>query len=137
MGNGASRTSDDTATGTVTVDVAPVDDAPTAVDDGPLALDRDDRLVIEPSLLLANDADVEGDTLGLLGVVDSPVHGTLGFDASGRLVYVPDDGFVGEDAFGYRVGDETLDESGSAWRVHPSSIPRSRWWATLPADASP
>ena len=49
--------------------------------------------------------------LALLGVLP-PVHGTVAIDAQGRVVYIPDEGFAGEDAFAYTVGDGQASDEG-------------------------
>ncbi|MBZ9560450.1 cadherin-like domain-containing protein, partial [Halomonas coralii] len=51
-----------TATSTATIAVTPVNDAPVAVDDA-LTTTEDTALTIQPATLLANDSDVDGDTL--------------------------------------------------------------------------
>jgi len=88
-----------TATATVHLTVAPVNDAPAPQDDSaevesglPLTLD-----------VLANDIDVDGDTLTILSVA-APANGTVALDG-GRVVYTALDGFVGDDSFEYTVVD--------------------------------
>ncbi|MGE0746708.1 MAG: cadherin-like domain-containing protein, partial [Rhodospirillales bacterium] len=61
-------------------------------------------LVIEGADLLANDLDLDGDTLAI-AAFNQPAHGTLAADAAGRLTYVPDPDFVGNDTFSYTVTD--------------------------------
>jgi len=91
----------------VTVTITPVNDAPTLQSDGPLTLARDDRLVIEPASLLANDSDIDGDALLVL-TAESAAHGSLVRDSAGRFVYTPVDGYVGADSFRYTVSDGAL-----------------------------
>lgn len=63
---------------------------------------------------LANDSDADGDPLRIVSVSD-PANGTAVIDDNGtpgdtgddRIVYAPDDGFSGTDAFSYTVGDGT------------------------------
>ncbi len=55
--------------------------------------------------VLANDADPEGDELALAAIPQSPVHGVLGFDDDGGIVYSPDPGYEGPDLFVYEVCD--------------------------------
>ncbi|GAB5373576.1 MAG: hypothetical protein AcusKO_00380 [Acuticoccus sp.] len=91
------------ATATVTVNVAPANDPPVAADDtlgGTIGVAQ----VIGIADLLANDFDIDGDTLALAGF-DQPVNGTLVDNGDGTLTYTPDPGFSGIDQFDYTVSD--------------------------------
>ncbi|MEM6309827.1 MAG: Ig-like domain-containing protein, partial [Pseudomonadota bacterium] len=82
-------------TGTIMVDVAAVNDAPVAVDDAFTVLQGTGVLFD----LVANDTDVDGDTLSVLSV---------GVAANGLATangYTPNDGFFGVDTFTYVVSD--------------------------------
>ena len=57
--------------------------------------------------VLANDTDVNGDTLTVSGFTPG-AHGTVTLDADGTLKYTPNSGFNGTDAFTYTVSDGTL-----------------------------
>jgi len=92
----------------VTLLIAPVNDPPVAADDS-FAADEDLPHVLE---VLANDTDVEGDTLTPL-IVDGPLHGTLTPNADGSFTYTPDANFFGDDGFTYRASDGDL-QSGLA-----------------------
>ena len=82
---------------TVTVSVAPVNDAPVAVPQA-ITLDQDSSASIT-----LTGTDVDGDTL-MFAVVASPAHGTL--SASGAsLVYTPAPGYRGSDALSFRALD--------------------------------
>jgi Bacterial Ig domain/RTX calcium-binding nonapeptide repeat (4 copies) len=94
----------------VEVQVSPVNDAPMAVDDAAVAA-RDDQLLIHVSTLLGNDQDIEGDLLQLLGLPQAS-HGSVDFDAQGRLRYIPDEGFVGIDRITYVVSDGLASDEG-------------------------
>jgi hypothetical protein len=88
------------ATATVTVVVAPVNDAPVA---------RNDEAATETGVpveieVLANDADVDGDTLEVIAVT-SGNGGPVSINASGTVTYSPQPGFTGEDFFTYTVSD--------------------------------
>ena len=55
--------------------------------------------------LLANDYDMDGDSL-TISLVDHPLHGYVLINAtSGGFKYVPDDEYVGVDSFTYEVTD--------------------------------
>ncbi len=80
--------------------VEPVDDPPVAVDDD-VTTDEDTPVVVD---VLANDTDPDGDPLTLIGVGD-PDHGSADIEDEGRIVYTPDPGYSGVDAFTYEIGD--------------------------------
>ncbi len=73
------------ATGNFDVAVNNADDAPVARDD---ALDvRSGALTFSRSLLLANDADPDGDALGAIAVVAPATNGTLTDNGDGSFTY--------------------------------------------------
>lgn len=92
--------------GLVTIDVAPINDAPVAVDDsyvsGPAGLDEDSFTGV-----IGNDVDVDGDLL-TASVVGAPAHGLLELDPDGAFRYTPDLGYLGDDAFTYTLSDGLL-----------------------------
>jgi VCBS repeat-containing protein len=88
---------------TVTINVTPVNDLPTAADDA-YSTDEDTALVIAAPGLLANDADPDGDSLAAL-VGTGPVNGTLTLNADGSFEYTPNADFSGTDSFTYTAND--------------------------------
>ncbi|MFC6199586.1 tandem-95 repeat protein, partial [Ponticaulis profundi] len=97
-----------TDTVTIEVTVTPVNDAPVGVADS-YAVDEDGTLAVDATNgVLANDTDVEGDTL-TASLVTGVSNGTLTFNADGSFTYVPDVNFNGTDSFTYRVNDGTED----------------------------
>jgi hypothetical protein len=95
----ASDGSSTSAPASATVTVMPVNDPPVAV--GDVAVTPHDRAVRID--VLANDLDVEG-SLQPPTVVSAPAHG-VATPEGGAIRYVPEPGFVGEDAFEYAVDD--------------------------------
>lgn len=79
---------------------------PEAEDDEYAALRSVPLMVASGSGVLANDADPNGDALTTT-LVDVPAHGTVQLQADGGFTYTPDAGYVGADAFTYRVSDGT------------------------------
>jgi VCBS repeat-containing protein len=77
----------DSNVATVTITVAPVNDAPVAVGDS-YATAEDTMLTLAAPGVLANDSDVDGDALSVF-VVSGPQHGTLALDANGAFTYTP------------------------------------------------
>ena len=90
-------------TGAVTVTLAPVNDAPVAVNDA-MTLNEDGSGSVS---VLANDFDVDGDPLNLVGYTN-PTRGTLAHLGGGVFVYNPDPNFHGTDSFTYTARDGTL-----------------------------
>ncbi len=91
-------------TASVSIAVNPVNDAPVAIDDGPLQVSGNQPLVISAAALLANDTDADRDALTILGVTQ-PGHGTLASNGNGTFTYTRDAGYVGVDSFTYTVND--------------------------------
>jgi uncharacterized protein (TIGR03382 family) len=92
-----------TDTATVTVTVGPINDAPVGMDDtfavnsnaGPATLD-----------VLANDTDVDGDTLTITAVTRPATGGLVAIATGGtRLTFTPTAGFRGTATFQYTVSD--------------------------------
>ncbi len=88
-----------TATGTVTVTVAPVNDAPVAQNDS-ASTDEDVAVMIA---VLGNDSDSDGDVLAIQSV-SAPTRGAVEI-AGSALRYAPTAGFHGIDGFTYMVAD--------------------------------
>ncbi|NIO76521.1 MAG: tandem-95 repeat protein, partial [Armatimonadetes bacterium] len=102
-----------TATATVSVTIAPVNDPPVAVDDS-VVTDEDTAVVIA---VLANDTDVDGDDLTIstqLGYFVPPTHGQAIINADGTITYTPDANYAGSDSFQYCVEDPSGLRSGMA-----------------------
>ncbi len=93
-----------TDTGRITINVsappAPLNVAPTAVDDS-FAVHQDTML---SGSLLENDIDPDGHSLKAF-LSSQPNHGTLSVLQDGSFTYLPDVGFSGSDSFSYSVED--------------------------------
>jgi VCBS repeat-containing protein len=90
--------------GTVTINVTSVNDSPVAVVDS-FTMNEDETLTTSVSLL-ANDSDLEGDslTVNTTPVVDV-VNGTLTLNADGTFTYAPPANHYGSELFTYEVSD--------------------------------
>ena len=108
-----SDTSGQTVSGTMTLTVAPVNDAPVSVADsytvprGTTLRTTDPRGVnADPNDngVLANDSDPEGNTMTAF-VVTQPTHGTVTMNADGTFTYVHDGLSRITDTFTYRASD--------------------------------
>ena len=93
---------------TAELTIADNDHSPIAVRDN-LTTGEDVVLVIPPTLLLANDSDV--DELEVLSIVEfdaeSVLGGSIELDLDGNLLYIPPVNTHGSDSFGYRIQDRT------------------------------
>jgi Ca2+-binding RTX toxin-like protein len=100
-------------TGSVTLTINAVNDAPVTQEDV-FTLDEDTYIV---SNVLANDIDVDGDTLSFVGVdgflFTSSAHGEVILLEDGTVVYTPEPNFAGNDSFTYSVTDGTVVTTGT------------------------
>ena len=87
----------------VTITVNAVNDPPEANDDS-YSTDEDTVLTVAAPGVLANDSDVDGDTL-LTSVVSDVSNGTLSLNGDGSFSYTPDPDFNGSDSFVYQADD--------------------------------
>ncbi len=88
------------AFGTVTVTVTPVNDAPVAVNDT-ASVNEDASVTVS---VLANDTDVENDTLSVTAVTQG-ANGAVVINANGTVTYTPAANFNGSDSFTYTISD--------------------------------
>jgi len=89
-----------TSSAPVSVTVVGADHPPVANDDS-ATVRRSRQSVTIP--VLANDSDVDGDPLTIIGV-GAPSHGTVAV-SGGTLIYTSNKRFVGQVAFTYTIGD--------------------------------
>jgi len=92
---------------TVTITIAPVNDAPVAVDDEYTVAENETLTITAPGVL-RNDSDVDGDTLTAI-LVDTVSNGTLTLNADGSFTYTPNEYFNGTDSFTYKAKDAVLE----------------------------
>src|SRR5690606_6072699 len=90
------------ASSTLTLTVTPVNDAPVAVDDK-FAIGADVQLVIDVNDLLANDTDIDGDSLQVVSVSNN-TNGTVVLSGS-TITFTPSPGYSGPASFEYEVSD--------------------------------
>ncbi|MDH5210669.1 MAG: tandem-95 repeat protein, partial [Betaproteobacteria bacterium] len=92
-----------TDTATVTLSVGADNDAPVAGDDA-FSTAEDVARLITAAELLANDTDVDGDTLTIASFTQA-AHGTVVDHLDGTYTYTPNQDFNGADSFSYTVTD--------------------------------
>jgi gliding motility-associated-like protein len=90
-------------TGTITIIVDPVNDAPIANTQS-VSLNEDDTLPI-----VLSGTDVEGSSL-TYSIVSAPTHGGLSGTVP-NVVYTPASDYFGSDSFSFKVNDGSLDSS--------------------------
>ena len=92
---------------TVTINVAPVNDAPTVVADSYIT--GTDQTVVVPAAMgvLVNDSDIEGTALTAVPVSGTS-HGNLTLQSDGSFSYSPNPGFTGDDTFTYSASDGAM-----------------------------
>ncbi|MBW2609897.1 MAG: tandem-95 repeat protein, partial [Deltaproteobacteria bacterium] len=88
---------------TVTLTINPVNDDPIAVDDT-LSTVMDTPVIAPNSSLLANDTDVDEDSLSISGFTQ-PANGAVTDNGDGSFTYTPNTGFTGPDSFTYTASD--------------------------------
>ncbi len=93
------------ATSLIDIEISPVNDPPVAADDRAL-MDEDATVVVTA---LANDMDVDGDTLAIVSVGQAQ-HGSVSIGDDG-LRYQPSLDYNGEDTFTYTISDGILTAS--------------------------
>jgi VCBS repeat-containing protein len=96
--DGVSTSSVATASITVTADHAPV------ANSDAYSLVQNTTLTVAAPGVLANDTDVDGNSL-TAAVVSGVSHGALSLSTNGGFTYTPTAGFAGMDAFTYRAND--------------------------------
>jgi VCBS repeat-containing protein len=95
---------------TVTINVAPVNDAPVAGADT-LTTAQNTAIVTPVATLLANDTDVDNNPLTLTAVSNA-TNGTVGL-AGGQVTFTPTTGFTGAATYQYTVNDGVANATGT------------------------
>jgi VCBS repeat-containing protein len=100
----------DSNVATVDITVTSQNDAPVATGDS-YNTDEDLALVVTAaSGALANDTDVDGNSLTAVKVTD-PSHGSVTLNSNGSFTYTPTANYNGPDSFTYKANDGGLDSN--------------------------
>ena len=86
------------------VDIAPVNDAPTAANDSGFAVEAGQTVRITAAALLANDGDIDGDTL-TIAELGGATRGSVAQDSDGDILFTADADATGTASFTYQVTD--------------------------------
>jgi VCBS repeat-containing protein len=96
-----------TGVATVTISMTPLNDLPVGVNDS-YVTDKNATLTVSAgSGVLANDSDIDGDTL-TAQLIQGPGHGNLSLNSNGSFVYTPTANYYGNDSFTYRPFDGSI-----------------------------
>ena len=110
---------DSDATGTFTVTVTAVNDAPVAVDDS-IAINEDSSLITLN--VISNDTDAEGDALTLT-LISTSGTGTVSINADNKSVdYTPTTNFFGTEIITYSVSDGSLTDNTGTLTITVNSV---------------
>lgn len=99
----------DSNVATVSLTIVAVNDPPVATADS-YVTSEDVSLTIPAKGVLANDSDIEGDSLTAI-LVSGPAHGTVVLNSDGSFTYTPAANYNGTDSFTYKANDGVADSS--------------------------
>jgi hypothetical protein len=87
-------------TGTVSIEIQPVDDVPVTMDDEAVT---DEGMVVDIAVL-GNDRDPDGGAMRVVGVTQA-ANGSVVVNGDDTVRYQPHTGFAGPDGFAYMLGN--------------------------------
>lgn len=93
----------------VTITVKQINHAPVARNDA-YSVNENSTLVISGHGVLANDTDIDGNTLSAT-LISNVSKGSLDLNTNGTFTYMPNTNFHGTDSFTYRANDGTSDSN--------------------------
>ena len=105
---------------TVTITVKNVQDAPAALADT-YSTAEDTLLVVATPGVLANDSDVDGDSLSAI-LVSDVAHGSLTLNSDGSFSYTPALNYTGDDSFSYKTNDGLADSNVVTVTIHVTPV---------------
>jgi hypothetical protein len=123
---------------TITINVTPVNDAPTATGDSYTVTANTTVTVPTAAGVLANDADLDGNTLTAT-LVGNVSHGALTLNSDGSFVYTPTAGYSGADSFTYRASDGSAQSGTTTVNLTVSATPAvdGQLWYITSNDFNP
>lgn len=93
----------------VTITVKQINHAPVTTNDA-YSVNENSTLVISGHGILANDTDVDGNTLSAI-LISTVSNGILGLHSNGTFTYIPNANFHGTDTFTYKANDGGFDSN--------------------------
>ena len=99
-------TGDESNVAQVTITVNSANDAPVGAADSYTVAEDSTLSTTATDGVLANDSDLDGDTLTATLVTDT-AHGTVTLNSNGSFTYVPNADYSGTDSFTYKISDGT------------------------------
>jgi VCBS repeat-containing protein len=115
--------SNDSNIATVTINIAPINDAPIAVENT-YSMDEDTTLSVAAPGVLANDTDVDSSTLTAV-LDEDTVHGALTLNEDGSFTYTPNANFFGTDTFKYHAYDGTANSNIVTVTINIADVPET------------
>jgi len=106
-----------TDTATVSMTVNNVNDPPVATGES-YSMNQDTVLTIAAPGVLANDTDIDGDTLHAVVPAGNGAHGTAALNANGGFTYTPNAHFAGTDTFTYQANDTHVNSNTATVTIH-------------------
>lgn len=119
---------------TVDITVTPANDAPVGINDGYQTNQGVALTVPATTGVLANDRDVDGDTLSA-AVTTNPANGVVAFNSNGSFTYTPRAGFSGIDSFVYLASDGLLNSNLVTVTIDVKSLPTTGGTKFIVVDA--
>ncbi|MCC0178517.1 cadherin-like domain-containing protein [Waterburya agarophytonicola K14] len=97
--------------------------APVAKDDLSTTIENSEVIIFAIDLL-ANDTDLDGNTLNLVSV-DNAIDGNVSLDLDGNIIFAPEPNFSGEASFEYTISDDVgeIDTAQVTVNVLPAKDP--------------
>jgi uncharacterized delta-60 repeat protein len=112
--------------GSVTVTIAPVNDAPVAANNS-YGTTVNTLLTVAAPGVLANDADVDGNALTAV-LVTAPTSGTVVLNANGSFTYTPAPNFTGSATFTYTARDSLATSNAATVTITMTGLPSQMSW---------
>ncbi len=114
----------DSAEGTYQVAIMPINDPPLANEDN---YNTVEDVPISTGNVLANDGDIEGDSIAVDSFTQPASGGTVTYSGNGIFDYTPGTGFSGSDFFEYSLTDGIATGSAARVNVFVTSVDEYVW----------
>ena len=109
------------ASATVHITINPVNDAPVAANDSYTTAEDTVLTVNAATGVLANDSDVDGDTMTAI-LVANATNGTVTLNGDGSFTYTPNTNYNGSDSFTYKANDGKVDGNTATVSINVTAV---------------